>query len=83
MCDETRHTSHHPDAVIIDITKNGLVPDVGAPRSYVSDTPIYNKLLTGHDIGAVFVDIKSSPFNQCRVTPARFDASRLAATVFE
>lgn len=58
--DETGHTWHHPDAVLIDITKNGLVPGVTAPLGYVSDMPAYGKLLTDHDIRAVLAYIKSS-----------------------
>ncbi|QAA93177.1 c-type cytochrome [Pollutimonas thiosulfatoxidans] len=58
--DETGHTWHHPDAVLIDITKNGLVPGVTAPSEYVSDMPAYGKLLTDHDIRAVLAYIKSS-----------------------
>ena len=57
--DETGHTWHHPDAVLIDITKNGLVPGVTAPAAYVSDMPAYGKLLTDHDIQAVLAYIKS------------------------
>mgnify|MGYP003583853481 FL=1 len=58
--DESGHTWHHPDAVLIDITKNGLVPGVTAPPGYVSDMPAYGKLLTDHDIQAVLAYIKSS-----------------------
>lgn len=58
--DETGHTWHHPDAVLIDITKNGLVPGVTAPPGYVSDMPAYGKLLSDHDIRAVLAYIKSS-----------------------
>ncbi len=58
--DETGHTWHHPDAVLIDITKNGLVPGVTAPPGYVSDMPAYGKLLTDHDIRALLAYIKSS-----------------------
>ena len=58
--DESGHTWHHPDAVLIDITKNGLVPGVTAPPGYVSDMPAYGKLLTDHDIQAVHAYIKSS-----------------------
>ena len=58
--DETGHTWHHPDTVLIDITKNGLVPGVTAPPGYVSDMPAYGKLLTDHDIQAVLAYIKSS-----------------------
>ncbi|CAM5567829.1 c-type cytochrome [Eoetvoesiella caeni] len=58
--DETGHTWHHPDAVLIAITKNGLVPGVTAPPGYVSDMPAYGKLLSDHDILAVLAYIKSS-----------------------
>lgn len=58
--DDTGHTWHHPDSVLIDITKNGLVPGVTAPDGYVSDMPAYGKLLTDHDILAVLAYIKSS-----------------------
>src|SRR3546814_301467 len=37
--DESGHTWHHPDAGLIEITKNGLVPGVKAPPGYVSDMP--------------------------------------------
>lgn len=57
---ETGHTWHHPDAVLIDITKNGLVPGATAPPGYVSDMPAYDKLLTDHDIRAVLAYIKST-----------------------
>lgn len=58
--DESGHTWHHPDAVLIDIIKNGLVPGVTAPSGYVSDMPAYNNLLTDHDIVAVIAYIKNS-----------------------
>lgn len=58
--DETGHTWHHPDAVLIDITKNGLVPGVTAPPGYVSDMPAYGKLLSDRDILAVLAYIKST-----------------------
>ncbi len=58
--DETGHTWHHPDAVLIDIIKNGLVPGVTAPPGYVSDMPAYGKSLTDQDIEAVLAYIKSS-----------------------
>ena len=57
--DETGHTWHHADALLIDITKNGLVPGVTAPAGYVSDMPAYNTTLNDHDIRAVIAYIKS------------------------
>lgn len=57
--DESGHTWHHADALLINITKNGLVPGVTAPDGYVSDMPAYNTLLNDHDIRAVLAYIKS------------------------
>jgi mono/diheme cytochrome c family protein len=58
--DETGHTWHHPDAVLIDIVKNGLVPGRTAPSGYESDMPAYEKLLSDADIVAVLAYIKST-----------------------
>lgn len=58
--DETGHTWHHPDAVLIDITKNGLVPEKTAPKGYESDMPAFGKVLTDEEIVAVLAYIKSS-----------------------
>ncbi len=57
--DESGHTWHHPDAVLIDIVKNGLVPGKTAPAGYESDMPAYAKLLSDGDIVAVLAYIKS------------------------
>lgn len=58
--DVTGHTWHHPDTVLIEIVKNGLVPGKTAPPGYVSDMPAYDKLLSDADIAAVLAYIKSS-----------------------
>lgn len=58
--DETGHTWHHPDAVLIDIVKNGLVPGKTAPPGYVSDMPAYGKSLSDSEIAAVLAYIKNS-----------------------
>ncbi len=58
--DKTGHTWHHPDAVLVDIVRNGLVPGRTAPRGYVSDMPAYGALLSDEDIAAVIAYIKSS-----------------------
>ncbi|WP_322995009.1 cytochrome c [Castellaniella sp.] len=58
--DKTGHTWHHPDAMLISITKNGLIPGKTAPPGYVSDMPAYGELLSDHDITAVLAYIKSS-----------------------
>lgn len=57
--DETGHTWHHPDAVLIDIVKHGLVPGKTAPQGYESDMPAYEKILPDADIAAVLAYIKS------------------------
>lgn len=58
--DETGHTWHHPDSVLVDIVKNGLVPGKTAPDAYVSDMPAYAQLLSDEDIAAVLAYIKST-----------------------
>jgi mono/diheme cytochrome c family protein len=58
--DDTGHTWHHPDAVLIDIIKHGLVPGKTAPSGYESDMPAYGQLLPDADIVAVLAYIKSS-----------------------
>ncbi len=64
--DESGHTWHHADRVLIEITRNGLVPGVTAPEGYVSDMPAYSKLLNDHQIRAVLAYIKSSWPKQAR-----------------
>lgn len=58
--DETGHTWHHPDAVLADIVKNGLVPGRTAPDGYASDMPAYAQILSDDDITAVLAYIKSN-----------------------
>ncbi len=58
--DPSGHTWHHPDAVLIDIVKNGLVPGRTAPEDYESDMPAYGQLLPDTDIVAVLAYIKST-----------------------
>lgn len=58
--DKTGHTWHHPDAVLFDIVKNGLVPGKTAPDGYESDMPAYRQLLSDADIVAVLAYIKST-----------------------
>ena len=56
--DESGHTWHHPDGVLIGITKQGLVPPF-APRGYQSDMPAFGGMLSDDDILAVITFIKS------------------------
>lgn len=58
--DKTGHTWHHPDAMLVDMVKNGLVPGKTAPPGYVSDMPAYRDILSDHEIVAVIAYIKSS-----------------------
>jgi mono/diheme cytochrome c family protein len=56
--DESGHTWHHPDRVLFEITKNGLVPPY-APKDYESDMPAFAGKLSDKDIWAVLAYIKS------------------------
>lgn len=58
--DPSGHTWHHPDAVLFDIVKNGLVPGKTAPEGYESDMPAYGKMLSDADIVAVLAYIQST-----------------------
>ncbi|UHL65197.1 cytochrome c [Paralcaligenes sp. KSB-10] len=57
--DVSGHTWHHPDAVLLDLIKNGLVPGVTAPQGYESDMPAFKTKLSDQDIVAVIAYIKS------------------------
>lgn len=58
--DQTGHTWHHSDAMLVDIIKNGLVPGRTAPSGYESDMPAYRAILTDEEIVAVLAYIKST-----------------------
>ena len=57
--DVSGHTWHHPDAVLVDIVKYGLVPGRTAPDAYQSDMPAYERVLSDADVLAVLAYIKS------------------------
>lgn len=57
--DASGHTWHHPDDVLIGITRDGLVPGKYAPRGYESDMPAFGSVLDESDIRAVLAYIKS------------------------
>lgn len=57
--DESGHTWHHPDALLFDMVKNGLVAGKTAPPGYESDMPAYAGVLTDDEIVAVLAYIKS------------------------
>lgn len=58
--DRTGHTWHHPDAVLFDLVKNGLVPGRTAPPGYQSDMPAFGGTLSDEQIIAVLAYIKST-----------------------
>lgn len=58
--DKTGHTWHHPDRLLIDMVKNGLVPGRTAPPGYESDMPAYAGILSDEEIVAVIAYIKST-----------------------
>ncbi len=58
--DKTGHTWHHPDGMLVDMVKNGLVPGKTAPPGYVSDMPAYRDILSDQEIIAVLTYIKST-----------------------
>ncbi|NYT85270.1 c-type cytochrome [Pollutimonas harenae] len=58
--DKFGHTWHHPDAMLFDMVKNGLVPGKTAPPGYESDMPAYATMLSDEEIIAVLTYIKSN-----------------------
>lgn len=56
--DDTGHTWHHPEAVLFEITKRGLVPP-NAPAGYESDMPAFEGRLSDDEIRAVLAFIAS------------------------
>ncbi|MER1941143.1 MULTISPECIES: c-type cytochrome [unclassified Castellaniella] len=58
--DQTGHTWHHPDAVLFDLVKHGLVPGRTAPPGYQSDMPAFGGVLNDNQIVAVLTYIKST-----------------------
>lgn len=58
--DETGHTWHHPDIILFDIVKHGLVPGRTAPPGHESDMPAYSTILSDTEIVAVLAYIKST-----------------------
>lgn len=58
--DPSGHTWHHPDQVLFEIVKYGLVPGRTAPQGYQSDMPAYAGALSDQDIRDVLAYIKSN-----------------------
>ena len=57
--DDTGHTWHHSDQVLLNITLNGFVPGVTAPLGYQSDMPAYKDILTEQQARAILAYIKT------------------------
>ncbi|CCN02587.1 c-type cytochrome [Bordetella bronchiseptica] len=58
--DASGHTWHHPDAVLLDIIRHGMVPGRHAPDGYQSDMPAYAGVLSDAEIALVLAYIKST-----------------------
>lgn len=56
--DDSGHTWHHPDGVLIGIIKVGVAPPY-APQGYQSDMPAFGGTLSDHQIRDVLAYIKS------------------------
>ena len=56
--DETGHTWHHADALLFNITRNGIAPY--APPGHQSDMPAFAGRLSDAEIWAVIAYIKST-----------------------
>jgi mono/diheme cytochrome c family protein len=56
--DASGHTWHHPDQVLIGITRDGL--EGYAPAGYQSDMPAFDEVLSDAEIAAVIAYIKST-----------------------
>lgn len=57
--DASGHTWHHPNELLINIVRDGMVPP-WAPEGYASDMPAFAGKLTEEDIRAVLAYIQSS-----------------------
>jgi len=57
--DETGHTWHHPDEILFEITKYGIVAAANL-KNYTSAMPVYEDVLTDAEIIAALSYIKST-----------------------
>lgn len=72
--DESGHSWHHPDKVLIGVTRNGLKPYAG--EDYESDMPAFAGALSDQEIEAVVAFIKSTWPERERAFQARRSAPR-------
>lgn len=70
--DDSGHTWHHPDQVLLDITRKGMRPPI-APEGYESDMPGFEGVLTDAQIRAVLGYIASRWSERSRAHQARVD----------
>ena len=56
--DDSGHTWHHPQRLLFEITKHGLVPPI-APAGYQSDMPAFAGKLSDDEIRSVLAFIES------------------------
>ncbi len=73
--DDSGHTWHHPEEVLIGITKNGLVPPY-APARYESDMPAFGAKLSDEEIRAVLAYIESHWSDEVRKVRAEMSSNR-------
>ncbi|MEZ5644637.1 MAG: cytochrome c [Burkholderiaceae bacterium] len=70
--DETGHTWHHPDELLVQITRDGVAKAAGL-EDYVSDMPAYGGTLADGDIVAVLSWIKSRWPAQARASQEKIN----------
>lgn len=73
--DDSGHTWHHADDVLLGITKHGLVAPY-APPGYESDMPAFAGKLSDHEIRAVLAYIASHWSDEVRKLRAEMLAQR-------
>lgn len=56
--DATGHTWHHPMEMLVQMTRDGMVPPL-APEGYQSDMPAFGHILSDDEIRAVLAYIES------------------------
>lgn len=74
--DETGHTWHHADAMLISLTKHG--PQIVAGPDYQSDMPAFEGQLTDDEIIAVLSYIKSTWPSKVRATHDEINRNSVA-----
>lgn len=57
--DMTGHTWHHPDALLLSLIRDGLVPGISAPDGYESDMPALGAALSDRQIKSILAYIKT------------------------